>query len=387
MRQRRGLRYLGLLAVLCAPLGARQDPSQTASPETRALLVEGSQALQRGENAAAAEAFRKALAASPDSVEIMNDLAIALGREGKGQESIAMYQRALKLKPGDLVTSANLGIAYFRSQQYAPALPFLQKLAQVRPSFQSYELTGLTLFALDRFAEAAHYLEQASRLQPSDMTTLDMLGKAYLKSRNYQGAVDVFTRVMAVNPNSAEAHMLMGMAYDKLQREAEAEREYQAAAKASPAFMGVHSGLGLIYLREGKSDLAENEFRAELTHYPNDPVSNCMLGEILQKKNQPEQAIPYLQKAIAANPNYKDALFNLGKSEMMLDRPTEAIGPLRKAVAIDPDYYEAHYVLGTALRKTGRTAAATHELQIAEQIQARERAGLIKKVSKPENEQ
>lgn len=77
----------------------------------------------------------------------------------------------------------------------------------------------------------------------------------------------------------------------------------------------------------------------------------------------------------------------MGKSEMMLDHAEEAVQPLRKAVAIDPGYYEAHYVLGSALRKTGQPAEAARELHIAEQIQARERAGLIKKVSKPEDVQ
>ncbi|MBV9767854.1 MAG: tetratricopeptide repeat protein, partial [Acidobacteriaceae bacterium] len=85
-----------------------------------------------------------------------------------------------------------------------------------------------------------------------------------------------------------------------------------------------------------------------------------------------------LRVAISANPKYKEALFELGKSEVMLNEPKEAVDPLRRAIALDPNYYEAHYVLGTALRKLGRSAEASHEMALSEQIQARTRAELIK---------
>ena len=185
------------------------------------LLVEGSRALESGDNAGAEKAFRQALTFEPQSLQILNDLAIALAREGKGAEAIAVYNRALKIKPGDAVTKRNLGIAYFRAARYNEALPLLESFAQFAPSFQSLDLTGLTLFALDRYPEAAEYLERASRANPTDLQTLNMLGNSYLRSKNYQGAADVFARIMAIDPNSPEAHVMMGMAYDKMQRDAE----------------------------------------------------------------------------------------------------------------------------------------------------------------------
>ncbi|HEX3681100.1 MAG TPA: tetratricopeptide repeat protein [Bryobacteraceae bacterium] len=357
--------------------------SRTAqAQDLQLLLVEGSRALASGDNAGAEKAFRQALAFEPQSIEILNDLAIALAREGKGAESIATYDRALKLKPDDAVTKRNLGIAYFRAARYKEALPLLQSFAQFAPSFQSLDLTGLTFFALDRYPEAAEYLERASRANPADLQTLNMLGNAYLRGKNYQGAADVFARIMAIDPNSPEAHVMMGMAYDKMQRDAEAQAEYEAAEKVDPKFMGVHSGLGLIYWKQGKVDLAKQEFQQELASFPKDPVSNCILGQILRKENEPAAALEHLRLAVAENPKYKEALFELGKSELAVQETQHAIGHLRQAIALDPDYFEAHYVLGTALRKNGQPAEAAREMALAEQIQARQRADQIKNVSR-----
>jgi hypothetical protein len=49
---------------------------------------------------------------------------------------------------------------------------------QYPTDFQIVDLAGLSLFALDRYPETAEYLEHANRVQPSDLETLDMPGKA-----------------------------------------------------------------------------------------------------------------------------------------------------------------------------------------------------------------
>ena len=78
-----------------------------------------------------------------------------------------------------------------------------------------------------------------------------MLGQAYLRAANYKAVTDVFGRIMAIDPNSAEAHVMMGTAYDKTFQVQKALGEYQAAERANPDFPGVHSGLGLAVL-EGR---------------------------------------------------------------------------------------------------------------------------------------
>jgi Flp pilus assembly protein TadD len=66
----------------------------------------------------------------------------------------------------------------------------------------------------------------------------------------------------------------------------------------------------------------------------------------------------------------------------MLNQPKQAVEPLRKAIELDPNYVQAHYSLGTAFRKLGRTAEASREIAMSEQIQSRERAADIKHLSR-----
>ncbi|MGC2232421.1 MAG: tetratricopeptide repeat protein, partial [Candidatus Acidiferrum sp.] len=217
--------------------------AQKADSSTRErflqLVAVGSQALQQGDNLAAEKAFRQALELDPQSVELLNNLAISLARLGREDEAIAAYEQALKLRQDDPITRRNLGVAYFRAHRYKDALPLLQSFAGSEPTFQSLDLTGLTLFALNQYREAAAYFERASRLEPQDLPTLDVLGRAYWRAKNYPGVTQVFKRIMAINPDSPEAHFMLGLAYDLEYREPEAFKEFQAALKQDPEYPSV----------------------------------------------------------------------------------------------------------------------------------------------------
>jgi tetratricopeptide (TPR) repeat protein len=362
-----------LLASCRSQAQAQQAPevSSAARREFTQWVAQGSRALEQGDNLSAENAFRRALALDPGSVELLNNLAISLARQGRDDEAIALYQQALKLRKDDPITRRNLGVAYFRAHRYNDALPLLQSFATMTPTFQSLNLTGLALFALDRFSAAADYLERASKLQPDDIPTLDILGKAYWRAKNYSGVTQVFNRIMAIDPDSPEAHFMLGMAYDVKYEENAAFKEFQAVLTADPKFPAVHSSLGLINYREHKVPEAEAEFKQELSQNSNDPISNYMLGRILRELEKPAQAVPYLLAATTANPSYRDALFELGQSYLSLNRPQEALNPLEKATEVDPDFAQAHFVMGKAFKMLNRPQDAARELTICKQIQSR----------------
>ena len=367
---------LALWVCTCPGAWGQTDAAGNLSSRKKLALsiADGSRALQQGDNAAAERAFRRASRLAPRSIEILNDLAISIAREGREDEAIDLYQHALRLKPDDAITRRNLGVAYFRAHRYKNALPLLESFSKATPTFQSLDLTGIDLFALDRYAESAVYLERASRLQPDDIPTLDILGKAYWRTKNYAGVTNVFNQIMAVNPGSPEAHFMLGLAYDVMSKEEDAYKEFQAALTADPNYPGVHSSLGLIDWRLHEVPQAKAEFQQELARYPNDPVSNYMMGKILRRQNQSAQAIPYLEAAVSANPNYTTALLELGQCQIALNQPMNALKPLQRATKVDPDFAQAHFVLGTALSMLGRSAAAAQERRICGQLLARQHA-------------
>lgn len=373
-------RVFGIITILLLSLaGASAATWAQANPQADAERQEfthwitiGSQALSAGDNPTAESSFRKALDLDPRSVEVLNNLAISIARQGREDEAIALYKRALQLRVNDPITRRNLGIAYFRARQYQNALPFLRDFAGTMPTFQSLELAGLDLFALNEYRAAADYLNRASLLQPDDLPTLDILGKAYWRAKNYSGVTQVFDRIMAVNPNSPQAHFMLGLADDIEYKEQDARKEFQTVLAADPNYPDIHSSLGLIAWRQHDVARAEDQFRQQLDRTPTDPVSNYMMGLIQQQKNQPAQALPYLKAAVAVNPSYKDALLALGQCYLTLNQPGQALKPLLRATSVDHDFTQAHFVLSRAYQRLGRTADARREENICRRLQARQ---------------
>ena len=83
---------------------------QTISP-AEFQLTRGLARLRQGNLEGAAEAFRDATRADPESFEAQRQLAIALHRMGDAQAALKPYERALALDPDHEQTRFNLALA------------------------------------------------------------------------------------------------------------------------------------------------------------------------------------------------------------------------------------------------------------------------------------
>ncbi len=86
--------------------------------------------------------------------------------------------QATRLDPGSFEAWHNLGLTYFRLQQYAEARAPLEKAVALRPDYYgSVVLLGATLYMLGDNDAALPVLEHANRLNPSDTQTAAVLEK------------------------------------------------------------------------------------------------------------------------------------------------------------------------------------------------------------------
>ena len=79
-------------------------------------------------------AFRKALAAQPASVEAQQGLALTLQAAGRAPEALAAWSRALKLDPDDRTSLTNHALLAIRSGDLAAAAADLEILGQQGPA-------------------------------------------------------------------------------------------------------------------------------------------------------------------------------------------------------------------------------------------------------------
>ncbi|MCL5671748.1 MAG: tetratricopeptide repeat protein, partial [Acidobacteria bacterium] len=78
--------------AMCGQMPGQQAVAGPAKTRQEFLqwVARGSHALQVGDNHAAEDAFRRALALDPKSVELLNNLAISIARQGRDDEAISL---------------------------------------------------------------------------------------------------------------------------------------------------------------------------------------------------------------------------------------------------------------------------------------------------------
>ncbi len=79
--------------------------------------------------------FRRALALKPDYGEVHSNLGIALRDHGKLEDAVASYRRALAIKPDLPETYSNLGIALRDQGRLEEALANFDRALELRPGF------------------------------------------------------------------------------------------------------------------------------------------------------------------------------------------------------------------------------------------------------------
>lgn len=178
------------------------------------------------------------------------------------------------------------------------------------------------------------------------------------QSGRLQGAEQIYRRILAVDPNHAEAvHLLGVIALQVGQYEAAVATIRQAIAlKASEAVF--HNNLGAAYRSQGNISEAVASYRQAIALKPGYAEAHNNLGNALDDLGDAAAAIDSYRRALKSRPDYPEALNNLGITLAAQGRRGEAIECYRKAIALRPDHAEALNSLGVALKEQGDAEAA-----------------------------
>jgi len=285
-------------------------------------------------------------AAYRDGSRVRGDLAVAYLRMADLDKALVEAKRAVDLDPKNAYAHYILGNVYFNRQDYAMALPALERVMVLEPSFDAAQALGLTYLHLKQ-------LDRAKLLFEEIQNTLK-------------------------KPN-ADLHILFGQAYEQTNYPLEAEREFNRALAIDPKKPRAAFYLGYVILQYGGSGrLAEagKAFERELQVDPKDFFNNFFVGVVASSENDHKKAVLFLEKAAAADPANAEALLFLGQSQFELEDLPAAEKSLRRAVTLTVEdsqrAFQArriHYLLGRILSKTGRKEEADKELAIARKLQ------------------
>jgi len=200
-------------AVMSFQQALRDDPSSA-----EALYGIGSVYLNQNKNAAAREAFQRAVklpANYPDTLpDAWNNLGVIATREGRVDDSIQCFREALRLNPRHLLSLDNLGNAYRLQRLWDEARKVLERALEVAPQDPeaNYSL-GMVFAQTDDNAKAYEYLQRALKARPAYPEALNNLGVLYLVTQRRDQAVASFEECIHGAPGFDQAYVNLARVY------------------------------------------------------------------------------------------------------------------------------------------------------------------------------
>jgi tetratricopeptide (TPR) repeat protein len=153
--------------------------------------------------------------------------------------------------------------------------------------------------------------------------------------------------VLAVNPRSAPAHLLLGQAYltrGDIAMIAEAKAELQQALDLDAGLIWARFYLARVYLDQGINEKARDQLERGLKDRPDIPHFLSLLGEVDRKLGNPSASLELNRRALTIDANLTPAHYYLALAHLDLKQDDAAIAELQSAVDsryVTPEMYVA----------------------------------------------
>jgi tetratricopeptide (TPR) repeat protein len=297
----------------------------------------------------AVECFDRALAAEPGSelaAQIWkNRGSSCLHIDGKKEEEIACYKKALELDPNLFEAYASWGAAELRNCNYQCAKDLLEKAFRVNPEremrghAQLYSL-AYTLWRLNALEEAYRRVNQVLALQPVHQDGLllkaFLLSQLWRKDPRYVPDAIVFyeARVMD-DPDDKAARNELYLIYnsDEYEHDARSVLKETALSPSAPPQSLYH--YAMLLESEGRPSEAVEYLETAYERSKEHHIVHS-LGRLKEKAKDYRSAIEFYEMALKGVENPIPILHGIADCYHFLGEYKECVLVLARAIVVDP---------------------------------------------------
>jgi tetratricopeptide (TPR) repeat protein len=290
-------------------------PIEAAAEKDAPLAVTlGVAYLGTGDPVRAETWFRKALERRPNDVEAQLQLGLALSRQGRTDQAIAVLKAAYEDGEGREDVGVRLALVY-------------EQVGDVAAAEQAYN----TLLA-----------------QPGvSINVRARAGRFYARNGMTDRAVTLGESILAENDRNAAGHFLRAEGLYHAGELAEAQAEYQQATLIDPQAQ-YYEGLGRAAEKQNLLDEALNAYQKSVGLDGKYVLPRLGRARIRVARREYNLALDELEVARELAPENPWVYFYLGECLYETDQDRDAAKAYSQAVRLDPKHAYAHYRLGMA---------------------------------------
>ena len=192
---------------------------------------------EAGQNAKAIAHLEKAVALRPHHPPTLVNLAVAYSDAGRNDRAIELLKEAVAIQPEHAAAHASLGAIYGRIGQFDTSIQYLSRALELQPDYvEAHNNLGLSYRADGRYRRAIEHFEKALELRKgrAKFQTYLNVGDTYYDMREHEKAIPYFQKAVHLDPNHANAHLLLGLSYRTLKRSDQARVHFEKTLELEP---------------------------------------------------------------------------------------------------------------------------------------------------------
>jgi tetratricopeptide (TPR) repeat protein len=306
-------------------------------------------------------------------------------------EAVALYQKALALRPRWAEGWWSLGTIEYDRDAYGEAARAFDKLIALDPKAGTAKvMLGLCEFELGNDASALQHIEEGKSIgiaSDPQLRQVMLYHEGVLLERNgsFEAAREALATLCRDGVESDEVRARLGMVVLRLRAKDpppndtrdwevaaglghaeclaaqknfdEARRDYSRLAAKHPGYPNIHYAYGRFLLEVHDETAAVEEFRREIQNSPGHVPARLEIAAAEYRVDS-ARGLPYAEEAVKLDPNLPFGHYLLGLLLVDTKNYERAIPELEMAQRAFPQQAKVYFALASAYARAGRTQEA-----------------------------
>lgn len=329
-------------------------------------FTEGQNFANEGKYEEAVAAYSKAIAINPKAAEYFNYRGVAYFSMREYYRAIGEFYTAIELNPEMYLPYHNMAYSKYELGDARRALSDIEKSISIEHDHAlSHNLKGLILNDLERHEEARASFLEASRLDGTDPDYPFNVGFTFYQERNYEKALEWFLKVEDMGKNTVSVISKIGVCYDVLGNFPKSVEYHTRAIELDKEDYGSYFNRGLAYYNLESYEKAIKDFEHAYALNQEDVDIPYNLSRSYLALGKMDQAMKSIQEALEMDPrnaSYYDTRAAIYEDAGSYDL---AIEDYTVSISLYPSDCEIHLALGKLFAKTQNGERATKYFQDA----------------------
>jgi len=356
-----------------------------------------------GRNEEAIICYKRAIEIDPDFISAYADLSVILSDQNLHQKAIEYARRASRLFPKDTLLQLYYADILWHAECYDQAADQYRSILVELPNHLSANV-GLasSLIAIGKLNSALPPIAKVVSIDPKHIIARYNRAVVYVKQGKTELAIKDLKFILRQEPKHANAQFELGFAYQQEKQFELAVTTYREALTNNPDDSTIYYNLAQCYARMGQKGQAKaayqkakqlqelqqelSETQAYLEKHPNEPKGYLYLGDLYVRYNKTELAQKSYEKALQVSADFLPAYSRLADFYIQQKLLHKATKVYQKAIEHFPKAIEIRVMLGLLHKEQKNFKVASKHLKIAEKtatdrVEARGQAEDVEQLS------